>query len=374
MFVKKILQIEPWIDQKEANYIKKIVSKTFLTEGNETKKFEKRFTLKCNSKYAIAVSNWTNGLYLALKSINITKGDEVIVPNLTFIATINAVIMSGATPVICEVEEKNLSIDLNHLSKIITKNTKVIIPVHLYGHCCDLDKLKKISKKNNIKIVEDAAQSLGAMYGKNYLGSIGTLGGFSFYGNKIITTGEGGIILTNSLNLKKKIYQLKNHGREVKGVFKHKTIGYNFMFTEMQAAIGNIQLDKLNKILKKKENIFKRYKLELSKIKKVKFMENLKKNKPVYWFSNIFLDDKKKLKKYLEKKGIQTRDIFYPIHRQPCYMKENKKIIKRTKKEYTISDKIFNSGLSLPSSYSLSSAQQLFVINSIKNFFKDNSN
>lgn len=372
--MKKILQIEPWIDQKEANYIKKIVSKTFLTEGNETKKFEKRFTLKCKSKYAIAVSNWTNGLYLALKSINITKGDEVIVPNLTFIATINAVIMSGATPVICEVEEKNLSIDLNHLSKIITKKTKVIIPVHLYGHCCDLDKLKKISKKNNIKIVEDAAQSLGAMYGKNYLGSIGTLGGFSFYGNKIITTGEGGIILTNSLNLKKKIYQLKNHGREVKGVFKHKTIGYNFMFTEMQAAIGNIQLDKLNKILKKKENIFKRYKLELSKIKKVKFMENLKKNKPVYWFSNIFLDDKKKLKKYLEKKGIQTRDIFYPIHRQPCYMKENKKIIKRTKKEYTISDKIFNSGLSLPSSYSLSSAQQLFVINSIKNFFKDNSN
>ncbi len=366
--MKKILQIEPWIGNAEANYLKKIINKTFLTEGNETKKFEKKFVTKYKAKYAIAVSNWTNGIYLALKALNISNEDEVIVPNLTFIATINAVIMAGAKPVICEIDKKNLSIDLKHLKKIISKKTKVIMPVHLYGHCCDLDELKKIIKNKDIKIIEDAAQSLGAKFGNKYLGSIGLIGGFSFYGNKIITTGEGGIVLTNNKNLNKKIYQLKNHGRDIKGIFKHKSIGFNFMFTEMQAAIGNIQMEKLNKILEKKKKIFNKYKKELSKINEISFMEKVKKNKPVYWFSNIFLKDKLKLKKYLLNKGIQTRDIFYPIHRQPCY--KNTNLIIKTKKEYIISDEIFKTGLSLPSSYNLSNYQQNFIISSIKNFFK----
>tara|TARA_Y100000590_G_scaffold388556_1_gene462997 strand:- start:3935 stop:5050 length:1116 start_codon:yes stop_codon:yes gene_type:complete len=369
MQLRKVLQIEPWIDKKESIYIKKVVNKTFLTEGNETKKFEERFTKKFKSKHAVAVSNWTNGIYLTLKALNILPGDEVIVPNLTFIATVNAVIMAGAKPVICEVDEKNLSMNLDHYKKIISKKTKVVIPVHLYGHCCDLDKLKKISKKHNVEIIEDAAQAVGAKYGNNYLGTIGKMGGYSFYGNKIITTGEGGIILTNSKILKKKLYRLKNHGRDIKGIFKHKYIGYNFMFTEMQAAIGNVQLSKLDKILKKKKEIYFEYKKELEKIKEIKFMEKNLKNKPVYWFSNIFLKKKNKLKKFLNKKKIQTRDIFYPIHRQPCYLK-NKMII-RKKSNYSISDKIYSTGLSLPSSYSLTSKEQKFVIDTIKDFFNN---
>ena len=145
--MKKITQIEPWIGPDESNYIKKVVNKTFLTEAAETKKFENRITKKFKSNYALAVSNWTNGLYMSLKAFNIGRGDEVIVPNITFIATVNSVIMAGATPVICEINEKNLSLDIYHFKKIITKKTKAVIPVHLYGYCCDLDLLKKICSK-----------------------------------------------------------------------------------------------------------------------------------------------------------------------------------------------------------------------------------
>ncbi len=366
--MKKIIQVQPWIDHQEANYIKKIINKTFLTEAAETKKFENRFISMFKSKYSIAVSNWTNGIFMALKAFDIGKGDEVVVPNLTFIATVNAVIMAGAKPVICEVNEKNLSLDLEHYKKIISKKTKAVIPVHLYGHCCDLNKLKKISEEYKIKIIEDAAQSIGAKFNNKYLGTIGAIGGFSFYGNKIITTGEGGVILTNSLKLKKKMYELKNHGRSKKGIFKHNSLGYNFMFTEMQAAIGNIQLNKLSKILIKKKYIYNNYKRGLSKLDEISFMENIPSNKPVFWFSNIFVKNKNKLKKFLEKKNIQTRDIFYPIALQPCY--KNTKLIIKKKKNYNTSNKIFNTGLSLPSSYNLTKKEQIFIIDSIKEFFK----
>ncbi len=364
----KISQIQPWIDNNEANYINKVVKRGYLTENKETSKFEKFFEKKFQINFAISVSNWTLGIFACLKALNIGKNDEVIVPNLTFVATINAIILAGATPVICEVDDKNLSLDLNKVNSCISKKTKAIMPVHLYGHCCDMGELKRICKKKNIVIIEDAAQAILSKYKNKYLGTIGLLGGFSFYGNKIITTGEGGIILSNSKNLRNKIYKIKNHGRLKKGVFKHEEIGYNFMFTELQAAIGNVQLKKLNKILKKKEKIFKFYKKELSKIKSLSFMKNIPDNKPVYWFSNIFTNKKKKLKIFLKKNGIETRDIFYPINMQPCYRGTN--LIKNLKNKFQISKKIYDTGLSLPSSYELNVKELKFVVKKIRQFFK----
>lgn len=363
----KIKQIQPWINKEEASYIKKIVQKKYLTEDKETSKFEKFFEKKLNINYSIAISNWTCGIYACLKVLEIGENDEVIVPNLTFVATINAVIMAGATPVICDVEPDNLCINVDQVSKYITKKTKAIIPVHLYGHCCDMSKLLQISKKKNIYIIEDAAQAICSTYKKRYLGTIGSLGGFSFYGNKIITTGEGGIILTKSKNLRDKIYRFKNHGRIKKGIFEHDEIGYNFMFTELQAAIGNIQIKKLNKILNKKKKIFQKYKKELSSLPSIKFMKNLPENEPVHWFTNIFLKEKKKLKNYLNKKNIQTRDIFLPINLQPCYNK--KKILKNINNKFPVSQKIYDTGISLPSSYELKNKEQDYIIDAIKKFF-----
>ena len=368
----KISQTQPWIDNKEANYIKNVVKKTFLTENNETKKFELKVKNFCRSKYAISISNWTAGLFACLKVLNIKKGDEVIVPDLTFIATVNSVLMTGATPVLCDVNKENFNIDINKIKKLINNKTKAIIPVHLYGHSCQMDTLNKICKKNKIFLVEDAAQALGATFKKKKLGNLGDMGGFSFYGNKIITTGEGGIILTNKKKYRDQIYQLKNHGRKKKGTFKHEKVGYNFMFTEMQAAIGNIQMNKLNKILKKKKFIFDYYKKNLSGLNNIEFMKPIKGNKPVYWFSNIIVKNKKKLKEYLKKYKIETRDIFYPIHKQPCY--KNTNLIKNLDNNFSVSEKIYYRGLSLPSGYQLKLSELNYIISVIKKFYGSKKN
>ncbi len=368
----KINQTQPWIDNKEANYIKKVVKKTFLTESNETKKFELKIKKFCKSKYSISISNWTVGLFACLKVLNIKKGDEVIVPNLTFIATVNSVLMAGATPVLCDVGKGNFNIDIKKVKRLINAKTKAIIPVHLYGHCCEMDVLKRICKKNKIFLVEDAAQALGATFKNKNLGNIGDMGGFSFYGNKIITTGEGGVILTSKKKYFDEIYQLKNHGRKKKGTFKHEKIGYNFMFTEMQAAIGNIQMNKLNKILRKKKFIFDFYKKNLSDIKNINFMNPIKYNKPVYWFSNIIVKNKNKLKNFLKENNIQTRDIFYPIHKQPCY--KNTKLIKNMNNSFPVSEEIYKEGLSLPSGYELKSSELNHIIFMIKKFYGSKKN
>lgn len=362
-----INQIQPWINNEEGNYLKKILKRKYLTEDKETQKFENNLKKKFKAKNAIAVSNWTNGIFLLLKAANIKKGDEVIVPNLTFIATITPIIWAGATPVLCDVDTANSCLDLNKLKKLINKKTKCIIPVHLYGHCCDLSELFKIVKHKKITIIEDAAQSMGAKYKNKFLGTIGDMGGFSFYGNKIITTGEGGVVFFKNSKLKNKIYSLKNHGRPKKGIFKHETIGYNFMFTEMQAAVGNIQLKKLNQILKKKKEIYNFYKQKLEHIKKIKFLENIKQNKPVHWFSNIIVDNKKNLKNYLYKSGIQTRDFFLPLNKQPCFIKT--KLIKNINSQFPVSDYLYKSGLSLPSSYNLTQKELNYIVKMIEKFY-----
>jgi perosamine synthetase len=366
--LKKINQIEPWINSTESNYIKKIVSKTFLTESHETKKFENNIIKKFKTSNSLAVSNWTAGIFMCLKAINIKPNDEIIVPNLTFIATATPIIWLGAKVVLCDVDKDNFNLDLDQLKKLITKKTKCIIPVHLYGHCCDLKKLFKIAKKNNLHVIEDAAQAIGAKYRGKFLGTLANFGGYSFYGNKIITTGEGGVILFKNKKYQKKLYSLKNHGRHKKGVFKHDHIGYNFMFTEMQAAIGNIQLKKLDKILLKKKFIFEFYKRKLSEIKKISFMKPIKFNDPVFWFSNIIIKDKNKLVKFLSRKGIQTRDIFFPLHKQPCF--KNKNYIKNIKNSFKNSEEIFNTGLSLPSHYNLTKKDLLYIVSNIKKFYK----
>ncbi len=367
--MKKINQIEPWINFQEANYIKKVISKTYLTENIETKKFENNIKKKFNSNFSMAVSNWTAGIFMCLKAINIKKNDEVIVPNLTFIATATPIIWLGAKVVLCDVDEKNFNLDLNHLKKLINKKTKCIIPVHLYGHSCDLKKFFKIVKKNNLFVIEDAAQAIGAKYNGKYLGTFGDFGGYSFYGNKIITTGEGGIIFFKKKLYKNKLYALKNHGRHKKGIFKHEQIGYNFMFTEMQAALGNVQLKKLNKIINIKKNIYNFYKKNLNQNKEISFMEPVHLNEPVYWFTNIITNKKNKLQKFLSSKGIQTRDIFLPLNKQPCF--KNSKLIVNKNLKFKNSEKIFNYGLSLPSHVNLTKNDLNYIVKNIIQFFNN---
>lgn len=364
-----ITQIEPWIDEGELIELKRVVDSTFVVEHELTKEFENMTKSLTGAKYAIAYTNGTMALFASLVALGIKPGDEVIVPNITFVATANAVILAGATPVLCEVKEDTFTIDVNKADKLITKNTKVIIPVHLYGQSADMDEVLNFAKKYNLKVLEDAAQGVGVKFKGQHTGTFGDMGILSYYGNKTITCGEGGIILTNSKELAKKVYRLKNHGRDTKGTFIHEHIGFNFAFTEMQAAIGISQMKKLPKIIEKKQKIHDLYEKELSNIDRFKIAYLDKRTTPVFWFTSFITDDMDELANYLKKYGIQTRRFFYPLHLQPCY--KDKKHIKNIDDNFSISENIYNRGISLPSSYNLTIEDQMYVINKIKEFYEN---
>tara|TARA_R110000824_G_scaffold234655_1_gene423271 strand:- start:22 stop:1110 length:1089 start_codon:yes stop_codon:yes gene_type:complete len=356
-----IPQIEPWIDGTELKYLKKVIDSTYVTEHALTHEFEERIKDSTGSKYAISVCNGTAALFCCLRALGIGPGDEVIVPNLTFIATANAVILAGATPVFCDITRDTLSIDVAKAQECVSDKTKAIIPVHLYGFSADMDEVLSFATEHGISVVEDAAQGVGVSYKGNHVGTLGDLGILSFYGNKTMTCGEGGMILTDDPKLAEECYKLKNHGRSKKGVFVHESIGFNFCFTELQAAVGLAQLDKLPQIIEKKKAIHDRYIKELSShMTPLVVPAHIT---PVYWFTSFLTSRKKDLQKFLLEREIQTREFFYPLDLQPCY--------NNTKKgEYPTSHALFNTGISLPSSYNLSSPQQEKVIQSVKDFYK----
>ncbi|MEK7165902.1 MAG: DegT/DnrJ/EryC1/StrS aminotransferase family protein, partial [Patescibacteria group bacterium] len=241
--MKYIPVAKPSIDLTEEKNIIACVKSTWISStGKYISDFESTFASLVGVKYAISCSNGTAALHLALLSLNIGPGDEVIVPALTFIATANVVKYVGATPVLVDVLPDTWTIDPQLVEKRVSPKTRAIIPVHLYGYPSDMTPLQKIASRNNIALIEDAAEAHEATYKRKKVGSIGDLGCFSFFGNKIITTGEGGMISTNDSNIKNKIELLKNHGMSKTRKYFHPILGYNYRMTNLQAAIGTAQL------------------------------------------------------------------------------------------------------------------------------------
>lgn len=362
-----IPQIQPYFDRSEWKEIKKVLRSTYLVENKATRKFEELFCSYTGAKYAIAISNATVGLYCALKSLGVgdRPGDEVIVPNLTFVATANAVLMAGAKVILCDVNPFTGQMLVSDMKQKISDKTRAIIPVHLYGYSAEIVEIKQICDENYIFCIEDAAQALGVLNNGRHVGTIGQFGIFSFYGNKSITTGEGGMVLTNSEELYRRCYWLKNHGMDRKGTFIHDTVGYNFCFTDLQAAIGIAQMGKYDKIMNRKEEIYLKYYDGLKDIEEVEFfvMDKVTSN---YWFSSFKFESKEFLLEYLEDNGIQTRRFFYPLHRQPCY-RAREDVVKED--SYFNSDWVYDRGLSLPSSCDLTNKQQKHIIKCIKEFY-----
>ena len=362
-----IIQIEPWIDDRELTYLQKVIDSTFVTEHELTKQFEERIRNLTGSKHAIAMMNGTVALYSCLKVIGISPGDEVIVPNLTFVATANAVIMAGATPVFCDVSNESMCIEVKQIEKLITSRTKCIMPVHLFGNSSNMNEICEFAQQHNIEVIEDAAQGVGVRFKNKHVGTFGDLGVLSFYGNKTITCGEGGVVLTDNDELAKACYRLKNHGRSKKGVFVHETIGFNFCFTEMQAAIGLAQLDKLQTIICQKERIFKRYYKAFEDCNSICPPILNPKMTQVWWMSYFFFENKDKLEEYLAKDNIQTRKFFYPLHLQPCYEYMSHLYGKNT---FENSTSLYENGLCLPSSVLMSDEDQEKVIEAVLSFYR----
>ncbi len=359
------------MDKSERNELISVINSGWFTEAKKTKQFEDVFSKFTNCKYSCAVTSGTTGLFVGLKALGIKKNDEVIVPDLTFVASPNSIYATGARPIFVDIERESLNIDLDKIEEVITRKTKAIMTVNFNGRTTNFKRLKLIAKKNNLKIIEDAAHSLGSWYDNKHQGTIGDIGVFSFSTPKIITTGQGGMIVTNEKKLYESCMQFKDFGRGVgkkKNMlksFEHEIIGYNFKFTEFQAGVGIAQMKKLNSRIKRKKKMFSRYHDLLSDLKDITFLKtDLKKITP--WMVDILLKSGKQrdaLIDFLEQNNIQTRIFYPPIHELPPYKKSGKK--------FKITTEISKRGLWLPSSVTLKDNEVDYICKKIRLFLKN---
>lgn len=357
----KIPLSKPYLDKKDFLMIKKCFDSSWISSKSHfVEEFEKKFAQKISqTKYAVALNGGTSALFLALKALNIRPGDEVIIPSYTMIATVNAILWAGAKPILIDSQsKKDWNINTFKIEEKINKNTKAIIPVHIYGYICQMDKILKIAKKYNLYVIEDAAEAMGAEYKNKVAGSFGDTACFSLYSNKIITTGNGGILATNSKKIYQKVKQLSFFDFNQKKHFYHHQIGYNLVMTGLQAALGVSQIDKFSKLLKKRKQIFKWYYQFLNENKKIYFIKSSNHSKPNYWFPAIIFKskkDKEKIKKILEKNKIETREAFVPIHKQPMF----KSLFKNEK--YPNAEFFYQHCLLLPSFYQLKKTKVFYI-------------
>ena len=360
---------EPYLFGNEKKYLLKCLNDGFISSsGQFVKEFEKKFARRVNRKFAVTVSNGTAALQLAFESLNIKKKEEVILPSFTIISCILPVIRSGAIPVLIDSDPVTWNMDVNKIEKKITSKTRAIIAPHIYGLPIDMDPLLKIAKKYKLKVIEDAAEVLGLKYKNKECGSFGDVSTFSFYANKHITTGEGGMVVTDSKQIAEKCKSLRNICFNNKRRFLHYDLGWNYRFTNLQSAVGLAQLQKLNRFIVKKRNIGKIYNKELSKIKIFQTPLNKKEYaKNIYWVYGLVLKKNSPislniLMKKLKQEGIETRNFFWPLHQQPVLKKMG--FFKNTK--LPVAEYLSKNGLYLPSGLALTSLQQKYVVNKVK--------
>jgi perosamine synthetase len=346
---------KPFITKKDIYAVNKTLKSGWISSsGTEIKKFEENFSKYVERKYSVTVSNGTAALEIAIKALGIKKDDEVLIPNFTIISNALAVIRQNAKPVLIDCNHENWNIKIDDIEKKINKKTKAIIITHIYSFPNDMDKILKICKKHKILIIEDAAEVLGLSYKNKKCGSFGDISTFSFYANKQITTGEGGMISTNSEKLYKKCKSLKNLCFGKINRFNHDDLGWNYRLTNMQASLGLSQLNNIKNIIKKKIEIGSRYYKNLQFNNDIQILPPSNSfSKNIYWVVGIVIKNKKmtalNLSKKLSKFGIETRPFFWPMHQQSIF----KKLGLFKNQKYPNSSYISKYGLYLPSYFKL---------------------
>lgn len=352
-YLKKYNLAEPDLGELEKEYLIKAYDSGWISSlGEFVDSFESSFADFTNCEFAVSVSNGTVALHLSLIALGIGSGDEVIVPSLTFVATAASVLHSGATPVFIDSGSKTYNIDVDLIEKAITDKTKAIIAVHLYGQPSNMKEINKIAKKYNLNVIEDAAEAHGAKYHGVPVGSMSDLATFSFYGNKILTTGEGGMITTNNIDLYQKLRFFRDHAMSKEKRYYHTEIGYNYRMTNLQAAIGYGQLSRFDEIIGKKYKIQKIYDDKLSKLSKyIEPMRKIENVLDVPWLVCCVLRPKFSVKRdelllKLSQLGIDNRPFFIPLHTQPPY-KRFKFFSKNP--DYSYCESLSSRGFNLPS-------------------------
>lgn len=355
---KKYPVYQPVLGQEELDFLEECIRTGWISSlGKHIRLFEQSFARFCHCKHAAAVSSGTAALHLALVALGVGRGDEVIVPDLTFVATANSVGYTGAKAVLVDVTRDTWTIDPEAMRAAITPKTKAIIGVHLYGHPFDIDRVLDIARPRGIAVIEDAAEAHGSMYKGKRVGALADIGCFSFYGNKVITTGEGGMVVANDPEIDARIRFLRDHSMDAARRYYHPEVGYNYRMTNMQAAVGRGQMKRISGIVKAKRRIAKQYSRRLRKVEGIILPPEQPWARSVYWLYSVVLDrsfglGSKELAQRLSLEGIDTRGFFVPMHLLPMYA---------TRRKFPVSEFISHNGLSLPSSPGLTEQDIDFI-------------
>lgn len=360
---------EPYLTSEAKSYVMDCLDSGWISsKGSYVTELELLFAQRIGVAHAISVSNGTAALHLAVLAANIGPGDEVIIPDLTFAATANAVLHCGAVPVLVDVNRQNWTIDVSLIEAAITEKTKAIIPVHLYGNLADMTAINVLAARHQLLVIEDCAESLGAHYKGSPTGSLGDLGCFSFFANKLITTGEGGMVTTNSAELAQKVRSLRDHGMSVSRRYWHEIAGLNYRMTNLQAAVGVSQMAYFDQFVEKRRHIEQQYQHYLSKLPGMIFMQVPVQCQAVNWLTSVRVDPEltagvsaDDIARQLRLQGIETRAFFFPLHQQPPYQ--------ANEAQFPVSLLLSSQGLSLPTYYRLTDEQIQFVCRCIYNLF-----
>jgi len=351
---------KPEIGEQELRNVTAAVKSGWVSsKGAFISRFEKGFAKYVGTKYGVSTCNGTTALHLALACLGVGRGDQVIVPSLTFVAPVSAVVYTGAKPVFVDSDPRYWCIDPEKIRKKISNRTKGIIAVDLYGHPCDMDPILEIARAEGLFVIEDCAEAHGAEYKGKKVGRFGTISCFSFYGNKMLTTGEGGMCLTDSYGYASSMRILRDHGMNPRKRYWHDVVGFNYRLTNLQAALGVAQLSKLDSTISKKRRLARTYRDLLRGVESIVLPPEMPWAKNVYWLYSVLLQEssRPKVMRQMDRAGIELRPFFYPAHKLPPY---------RTKDHLTTAEELSRQGINLPSGAGLSDEDVSYVCKSLK--------
>jgi perosamine synthetase len=338
----------PSLEGNEAEYVMDCIKSSWISStGKYIEQFEELFASFCGVKHAITCSNGTTALHLALLALDLQPDEEVLVPTLTFVASANAVVYCGAKPVFVDVEPDIWTIDPGKIEQKITPRTRGIIAVHLAGHPAAMSAILAIAKRHNLWVLEDAAQAHGAEVNGKKSGAMGDVATFSFFGNKIITTGEGGMVTTNDDAIAAKVRILKNHGMDPRRRYWHPMVGYNYRMTNIQAAIGVAQMEQISNQLEKRKEIVEWYRQELQGVPGITWQQERSWARHVWWMFTAVLGEefdvnRDELMVRMRERGIETRPVVYPMHQLPPYRAGS------AGEQFPVADRLSHGGVNLP--------------------------
>ena len=368
--MERITIAMPVLNGNERKYIDECIDTGWISaNGRFISEFEKKFAEFCGVKYALACSNGTVTLHLAMLALGIKPGDEVIMPTLTYIATVNAVKYCGAKPVFVDSDPGTWNIDPKKIEEKINEHTKAIITVHLYGLACNMDEIMRLSERHGIPIIEDAAEAHGATWDGKNVGSIGKIGSFSFFGNKIITCGEGGMLTTNDRELYERMKHLRSQGVDPNKRYWHTEVAYNYRMTNMQSAVGLAQLENVQWHLEQRQRVAELYKKYIPMLGDLVTTQEVPPQvHHVYWMNSVILTDhvsmsRDEVMKQMEARNIEMRPLFYPMHIMPPYYDETL--------HASVAERVSARGINLPSHGKLNEDQVRYIVESLKDILEN---